>query len=164
MQFLEPKLYTCRCIMPYDRVLAFQTNKALVEIEEDSQSHHQQQLQQSTIFCHVKDGSIKILSYEALGNLHSFIYAPRLVWLHEKHMRNSLYSLSDIDDNPHNAELLRSDPLVPAKLRAGHSHPHLSVRYVDAAVGYGLFADVSIGQDVFIGEYVGLVQQSDRNR
>jgi SET domain-containing protein len=40
--------------------------------------------------------------------------------------------------------------------------PKVSVRWIDARVGYGLFAEEELAQETYFGEYTGIVRKNDR--
>jgi len=43
-------------------------------------------------------------------------------------------------------------------------HAPVSIRYIDASVGYGVFADKKIAPCAFVGEYTGLIQERNRKQ
>lgn len=62
----------------------------------------------------------------------------------------------------------RDDKVPPEKIWMGiyfdkeirrGSHPPVSIKYIDAEVGYGVFAEKKIPPCAFVGEYTGLIQE-----
>lgn len=43
-------------------------------------------------------------------------------------------------------------------------HPPVSVRHIDATVGFGVFADKKISPCAFVGEYTGVIQERNRKQ
>lgn len=103
-----------------------------------------------------KDGTKAVLTVTEIGEKFMFEYSQRLVFLHEKDLRNCLFQC--IDRNDQCAEWLSA---MRQALLHNAVNDSISIRYIGEVkgvdVGHGVFAEVSITQGTYIGEYVGLV-------
>jgi hypothetical protein len=130
--------------MPNDRVVRIH-NKTVVGAEATEES--------GTVKFRDTNGELECMSYESLGIRFSFEYTTRLVFLHERDLRDCL--LQTIDGQTDLSEE------VASMLLSGSCSDAISVRHVGVVdgvdVGHGVFSEQSISQGTYIGEYVGLV-------
>jgi hypothetical protein len=100
------------------------------------------------------------LSLGDIGSIFGFTYTSRLIFFHEKDLRN--YYSWGFDRNACDAS--SQDLGIVDFLDAGNVIDGLSVRYIGEVggidVGYGLFVDVHVRKGTAIGEYVGVVMKS----
>lgn len=147
---LLPSAYLVHCILPHDRTMRIVNYDSLQEassLEEDLTSD-------MTFDFHDTRGERRMLSCDELQSRFSFTYTRRLYFLHEKELRDSIYLLNG-DDSHENSWLLQ--------LNAGLCSSLLSIRFVNEAIGFGLFAREDLEAGVFVGEYTGIVRSNSKH-
>lgn len=141
-------MYALRCLLPYDRYVVIE-NHAVVECAEfDSHT-----LSGDIVF-YDTSGSKLTVSTEELSKLLAFNYVDGLYFVHEKILREAVFSMNIPDANEHETfnEMFSTHCICP----------NISVRHIGIVngidVGYGVFAETAIPPNEWIGEYVGVVQ------
>jgi hypothetical protein len=156
----EAASYVVRCIMPNDRCVRIDNN-AVVEADAEptggdsdnacgqprsSRSH-------DSVKYRAANGELECMSCDSLAIRFSFEYTSRLVFLHERDLRDCLLQTVDGQTEPSRE--------FTAMLRSGSCSSAISVRHVGVVdgmdVGHGVFSEESIPCGTYIGEYVGLV-------
>lgn len=152
-------VYKVRCIMPDERTMMIEDKvvAATITCEEDYKC--------DTIEVLNMDGSLQTFTCDELGERFHFEYTKRLLFLHEKDLRDSIFLVdNDVEQSKENRQYFEKDLLLKTKLDSGFCHPAArAVRYVNKEVGFGLFATESIESGTFIGEYVGVVKRVSTN-
>lgn len=93
----------------------------------------------------------RMVSTRMLGNIVGFQYLRRSRFEAKKEVYKK-----GLESSPTQQEKEMGRKFI-AKIRS-HYIPPVSVRWIDAEVGYGLFAEAPIEQECYIGEYTGLVR------
>jgi len=107
-------------------------------------------------------GDYNYMTYDSLGDQFSFVYTSRLVFLHEKDLRNVVYNSIDHDEvTLTNTDKMDSSSYM-ADIMSGGVHSRLSIRYIGinssgSDLGYGVYTEGGIDDQTFLGEYVGVV-------
>jgi hypothetical protein len=151
-------VYEVRCILPYDRTMMI-IKKSVISstcLMMDKEPF----IPKNTIVVQSPDGVLRTVSFDELGEKFSFEYIERLIFFHEKDLRDSLFLVdSEAECSKENMKYFQEDDRLKYKLENGQCHPHISIVYVNEHVGYGLFATDAIASGTFIGEYVGVVKR-----
>jgi hypothetical protein len=171
--------YPIMCILPVNRALHFE-NDILVSLSDTLMENFLKEegsnyITDSLLFAKDKTGiklchqnsSISHQSLNDIGTTFGFTYASRLLFLHESNLRNySLWGLDPtLEENNDASIVLTANKFgIADKLARGECHSNLYIKHIpdigDTKIGYGLFTDVSIDEDVMIGEYVGIILTS----
>jgi hypothetical protein len=114
-----------------------------------------------------QDSSISYQSLSDVGTAFGFTYTSRLFFLHERNLRNyALWGLDPtLEENNDASVVLKANKFgIADKLARGECHTDLYIKHIpdvgDIKIGYGLFTDALIDQDVMVGEYVGIILTS----
>ena len=135
-----------RCILPHNRHVAVRDGLVLGSAAEPPPlSGYELRLTSS-------DNAMQLLTLPRLGELMGFEYSPRLMFLHERDLREWLLNSIDM------VEFRSSKDLgVDRLINEGQLIDSLSVRFVSDVIGHGLFITRDATLNEFIGEYTGLV-------
>lgn len=174
--------YPIKCILPHDRYMQID-NSNLIECScsytdiasiittnnYNSDSHSYKELHHSN----ATDGLIKLygnhttdhyryVTYDSLGDQLSFVYTSRLVFLHEKDLRNIVYNSIGHDEVALTYAVETSSSSYRDEIMSGGVHSMLSIRYIGVVssgfdMGYGVYTEGVIKDQTFLGEYVGVV-------
>ena len=146
--------YRIHCLMPNDRSLSL-IPPGLLDVAEDTADDDA--IASVRIPVHLKEsrGAIDTMTREEMGVRMGFTYIPRLMFLHE-------YLLRDVIACPvgQSASELCLDQERLTSLLLQPFMDMVSIRYVNDAIGYGLFAEQRILADDMLGEYVGMVHDN----
>lgn len=157
-------VYEVRCILPHDRLMGIVDKLVVSATGRNSSMDKEQMINETTIDVQSADCVCKSVTFDTVGEQFSFEYTKRLIFLHEKDFRDSLFLVdSDIEASEENRRYFEEDEKLKYKLEAGLCHPHICILYVNEHVGHGLFATETIAIGTFIGEYVGLVKRVSPN-
>lgn len=158
-------LYPVRCILPFDRKMVI-INTVVTGYEGSSEEEKEDESSSSVTEVEVIDaeGTVKMMTLNELGIEFAFEYCSKLVFFHEKDLRDSLFLIDenakeDEDEDESNQSSFRTRGLLD-QVQMGLINKDLRVQFVNREVNYGLFAKESICQNEFVGEYVGIVQRS----
>ena len=138
-----------RCILPRDRLVFVQEGRLLPGPSASLP------VQETEVQLVDSEGSRRLLSLSHLGETMGFEYASRLVFLHERDLRDWLLHSIDKEEFRSSREM----GLERAICR-GELGDCLIVGFVDTVIGYGLFTSRDRTEGEFIGEYVGVVTSS----
>lgn len=148
------EVYSVRCIIPQERFLQVADKLPLVVDNSCDDDNHI--ANNGTIAYYDSTGTKTVLSFDTIGSMFNFEYIHRLVFLHEKEFRDSIYQTVETLSFGHGWAKEMSK-----KVLQNVTNPNISLRYVGILdgfdVGHGVFAEVFIPAGSYIGEYVGLV-------
>lgn len=138
-----------RCILPHDR--------HVVIIDGCVTGSHLEPppLPEATVELISAAGATQLLTLSQLGETMGFEFSPRLVFLHERDLREWLLASIDREEFKCSRDI-GLDHLI----NEGRLIDSLSVRFVSAIIGHGLFITRNASVSEFIGEYTGLVTSS----
>lgn len=101
------------------------------------------------------------VSIDSLCDEIGFIYTNRLIFQHESDVRNIILLNYDLADPETPRTDIRGDSYKDSLL-SGQTHIDLSLRYINNAMGYGLFSSSIISEGSYLGEYCGVVLSIER--
>ena len=142
-------MYSIQCIMPQNRSLCVSKRAILVAEQNDGETN------ENTLY-YDQHGKSKIIPCTRIGEMLSFEYMSKIVFLHEKELLSCLYqSIERSDQNDNWLMHMRKE------LSKNCMHNDISLRHIGEIdgvdVGHGVFTEKYIPCGSFIGEYVGLV-------
>lgn len=167
-------VYPIKCILPHDRYMKIE-NTNLIECFFTENNYHIISNNRSCKELHHSNttgGLIKLYNhanhdykyttYDSLGDQFSFVYTNRLVFLHEKDLRNVMYNSIGHDEVALTYGLETCSSSYRDEIMSGDIHRMLSIRYIGVVssgfdMGYGVYTEGAIGDQTFLGEYVGVV-------
>lgn len=142
-------VYSFRCLMPEDHYVEVY-GKAVKRTSEPVLESHEK------VVYYSQRGERSEVSVEELSEKLQFEYTTRLVFLHERDLRNCIYQCVERTDQ---CSVWLSS--MRKALLEGSTFRDVSLRHIGTVngvnVGHGVFAEVSMKAGTFIGEYVGLV-------
>lgn len=143
-------MYALRCLLPRDRHVCIDGH-ALVQCDEVDLP---EKLSDQIVF-YDSSGYREVISHNKLSELLSFIYIDKLLFVHEKQIREMLFSMSEPEHDS-------IDHLKDSFFVHSYVNPDISVRHIGIVngieVGYGVYAESELPVNDWIGEYVGVVQ------
>ena len=158
--------YRVRCIIPHDRYCRFD-GLTLVpeEINAAEADEEDRRLTETKLILVGQDGERRESSLLELSNLLGFAYATHLAWMDEKDLRLmpvtwGLPQYSSLDTGEEVVSPTAADLGISQQLENGEIHTQIEIRYIDPAMGWGVFASSPLPTGEFIGEYVGIVLQT----
>ncbi len=161
----KESFYPLTCLLPYNKCYYFkisptnQVNLLNFELNEDD---HFSILNNTCITCLMKDGEVKSLSLIEIGNMFGFSYSPYIQFLHESMLRNIPFW--GLEENACSSQI-KGQSEFKDLLNSGRISKDIIIKHIglinDIDVGYGIFSSQNIPTSTFIGEYVGVI--SDTN-
>lgn len=104
----------------------------------------------------------KIYSIQELETHLNFKYLPQIAFETPADQQDILErGVLKLKNNEVNAEALELGTKFHRKIESAYI-PQVSIRWMGASVGYGLFAEEDIEAGTYVGEYTGIVRKNDR--
>eukprot|EP01038_Epipyxis_sp_PR26KG_P012625 gene12625-16929_t len=156
--------YSFRCILPHDRFLTISSNGTLNNLtQEDTTTNNNTDLHyiESNLVDYTINIPPSILKLEQNG---LFEFTPKLLFLHEKDLRDLLL-FNDIQDvELENNSKNQNMHETYNHLITSYSHPCIYIYHIgiidNVNIGYGVFTNESIVEGIYLAEYTGIVTRS----
>jgi hypothetical protein len=145
--------YPIFCILPRSRYVVLTEDQQVrtLDVDVDNAIHDQKPIK----LYKENNESYEIKSMEELSSELGFIHSPRIQFLHETDLRGSVYwGMADA------CQQTSSDIGIFEKLNSSYIHDDLSIRYINADIGFGVFADSPVLENCFLGEYTGIISST----
>jgi len=158
--------YDIRCIIPSDRYCrleGFRLVPASRARHDELEAVEAERLSTTTVLYVNEKGEERALTLLELSSLLNFAYSSTLIWMSEGDLRNMqvVWGLSDWTDSSQSSISPSALSLgIVYKLENGLFCPAISIKWVDAVVGHGLFTTEDLENDEFIIEYTGVVLET----
>lgn len=165
MQIDNSNLIECSCLHTDTDCIITDNNNIISDSHSNKELHHSNTTGVGLIKLygdHTSD-DYKVVTHDSLGEQFSFVYTSRLVFFHEKDLRNVVYNSIGHDEVTLTYAVETSSSSYRNEILSGIVHSRLSIRYIGVVVssgfdmGYGVFTEGAIGDQTFLGEYVGVV-------
>lgn len=155
-------MYFIKCFMPNDRTVYFDHNNVIKEVNNEignEELNIEEELLNTYEFNVLLENDIELhmISNNEFQNIFKFNYSSRLIFLHEKELRNiplkTAYSLENETKDNNIIDILNKGKIITG----------VSIRFINNEFGYGLFADRIIEINEIIGEYTGVVTSNEQS-